>query len=1152
MSGKDKYYWTQLRAALTAGQWAAQFPAKTPNGTALSWSELFRKFNKHCTGYKDVAEVASQTHALALLLAANSMDQDIDDSDKKTGDFSLDLGDACMLPEERVAEATACYDALKKLESSNFDTLNFALAYYAYALGNPSECLSHLQKVPDVSHINEHIPIQATTRTTTLSLQIPGAASAEPSISSVGGSYISDSTVTSADINDGRAWAMTESFRSICLQGMSQEKLFPSEPDKALAVYSSALPLLSMTESELVSNSSPIGASGKLNFTSFTRFRELWRWVENIIWRAVTVGARICDIHREDNYNVLWTWLAHYSTCSAYWPSNFRTTHRCTISVLYIRALVVRNASALPPTDVGKPPPWLHTARSVIQEYRAILSVCTRFPRAGQRNVKVEEFVDLCVAVWEASGAVGDYAGWVIDVLWWATRMTFNSFRILRHMTRLLHVSGDTPLAKRTLKLYVQIVGKAWQASGARFSEDTDTNRHWVETLVAGSRMLCKSAALDADGIEDVREAERLLAMARTRLDLDDLTLGAAVNLAEGVWNSVMALKERDPHSRPKRLANAHASFLKAVDTHPTPSGYYHLALSFARPGSAHDLEQATVNAGLAVEGDPKEVRYWHLIGLLLAASEQWKAAEEILGQGAEIGETPQEDDLTNGNGNPELLMANGNGVNGRAIDGLPVADASHPVMKRASVPSESSSAPVYLLDKPELVMPPAADLLLPVADHAAPSRQELFEYSLQLRMTQVALIEHVEGAEGAAEKWLEVFQWIAERRGVTATSSESGRHPAGMTNLKSPSELVLSMSRSSHDKGSSDPSPQPPPPVSTAPLDDEPLVPPTFMTITISPATPDETSRNFSADHKIVTEKIPEEPTNGAANGSRNRSLSIDRDTSKSKKMQQMLKNRVNKGQARISTISKKIGSGVVRNGTLRRSNSTPDFHAVLRHTSYQASSIHSRRYLGGSLVRRDSITPSQSPPPPPPPTVPTTQSKWNQRTARETRLESDLWLMSAATFRRLGKIEQAKAAIQEAEVKDEGNPAVWVQLGLYYVALGHTQHAIDAFQKALFINPDDVAASVHMCRLYLTPEGSSRTAEDEIDPNNVDLAAGMLAHLTRGPGWDVPEAWYFLAKAYGIQDRKDRERECLSLALQLSEQRGVRDVASAVGWCI
>lgn len=41
-----------------------------------------------------------------------------------------------------------------------------------------------------------------------------------------------------------------------------------------------------------------------------------------------------------------------------------------------------------------------------------------------------------------------------------------------------------------------------------------------------------------------------------------------------------------------------------------------------------------------------------------------------------------------------------------------------------------------------------------------------------------------------------------------------------------------------------------------------------------------------------------------------------------------------------------------------------------------------------------------------------------------------SDLWLMSAATFRRSGKIEQARGAIQEAEVRDDENPGVWVQV--------------------------------------------------------------------------------------------------------------------------
>ena len=47
------------------------------------------------------------------------------------------------------------------------------------------------------------------------------------------------------------------------------------------------------------------------------------------------------------------------------------------------------------------------------------------------------------------------------------------------------------------------------------------------------------------------------------------------------------------------------------------------------------------------------------------------------------------------------------------------------------------------------------------------------------------------------------------------------------------------------------------------------------------------------------------------------------------------------------------------------------------------------------------------------------------------------------------------------------------------------------------------------------------------------------------------MPEAWYYLAKAYGLQGRKEKEKEILKLALELSERRGVRDIGSALGWC-
>lgn len=102
-------------------------------------------------------------------------------------------------------------------------------------------------------------------------------------------------------------------------------------------------------------------------------------------------------------------------------------------------------------------------------------------------------------------------------------------------------------------------------------------------------------------------------------------------------------------------------------------------------------------------------------------------------------------------------------------------------------------------------------------------------------------------------------------------------------------------------------------------------------------------------------------------------------------------------------------------------------------------------------------------------------------------------------------------------------------------------------------------MSATVHLCRLYLSPptthDHSSTLASNEdanLERDNVDLAVGLLSELTKGPGWDVAEAWYFLAKGYQLQGRRDRERECLSFALTLSESRGVRDVGTAVGWCL
>lgn len=121
-TGKDKHYWTQLLATLTAGNWDVALPAKAPNGALLPWSELLRKFNKHCHGYSDVAELASQTQALALVLESGAGEHNIQSNEAGfQSNFSnaLDLDDECILPQERRDEASAGHAILKGLRSAD-------------------------------------------------------------------------------------------------------------------------------------------------------------------------------------------------------------------------------------------------------------------------------------------------------------------------------------------------------------------------------------------------------------------------------------------------------------------------------------------------------------------------------------------------------------------------------------------------------------------------------------------------------------------------------------------------------------------------------------------------------------------------------------------------------------------------------------------------------------------------------------------------------------------------------------------------------------------------------------------------------------------------------------------------------------------------
>ncbi len=165
-------------------------------------------------------------------------------------------------------------------------------------------------------------------------------------------------------------------------------------------------------------------------------------------------------------------------------------------------------------------------------------------------------------------------------------------------------------------------------------------------------------------------------------------------------------------------------------------------------------------------------------------------------------------------------------------------------------------------------------------------------------------------------------------------------------------------------------------------------------------------------------------------------------------------------------------------------------------------------------------------------------------------------IWLLSAASFRRAGQLKESRSAIQEAERLQPGLADVWVQLSLYFASNGSTRLAVDSLYKALACSGADVAASVHLARLFLAdPElkpksGSAKSGEVELhtapatgphkyessaeastsakakDLSSVSLAEGLLTTTTKGAGWDSSEAWLFLGRrCRGASVRSERE---------------------------
>lgn len=122
---------------------------------------------------------------------------------------------------------------------------------------------------------------------------------------------------------------------------------------------------------------------------------------------------------------------------------------------------------------------------------------------------------------------------------------------------------------------------------------------------------------------------------------------------------------------------------------------------------------------------------------------------------------------------------------------------------------------------------------------------------------------------------------------------------------------------------------------------------------------------------------------------------------------------------------------------------------------------------------------------------------TRWRLRLRRSSRILCQLWLLSAAYFLQLGRLDEAQKAIEEAEsINWTSHAGVWCMLGRLRLAEGNKEGAIASFQKGFACDQND-----NDCKLWL--------AKTFMELDDLEVAEGLLDRITKETGWDNPDAW-------------------------------------------
>jgi tetratricopeptide (TPR) repeat protein len=322
--------------------------------------------------------------------------------------------------------------------------------------------------------------------------------------------------------------------------------------------------------------------------------------------------------------------------------------------------------------------------RRVEAHYETELLRITRFPKATESNVDIEEWVEQVIQNWSilcgpdwhdrelGAGGRDGVGRNVLDILYRAASRTFHSTLILRRLFQVHKSLTDFALAYRALDTYIELVERA-RARAAKHDNDTDGQDEQYDqeiafrTISEGIEGLCsfgrkseaKKAYELATKLEDwsknlsiessteplmngyTNGALDVLTTKKTHLSRETLGLtGRAMGIAEAHWAKWSPFSEDRTALQAKAVSNlARAINLLQGNAQYHTEAAYALAVLFAE---TREVDQAiecvknTLDSNMTEdESDPgyaqerRNLPLWHLLALLLTARQDFDTAAQ-------------------------------------------------------------------------------------------------------------------------------------------------------------------------------------------------------------------------------------------------------------------------------------------------------------------------------------------------------------------------------------------------------------------------------------------------------------------------------------------------------------------------------------------